>query len=111
MLKALKKSASSAEVAAPAKAPHRVAVLLTVIVFPLIWFGGLVTSWDAGMAVPDWPGTFGYNMFAYPISTWFFGPWDLFVEHGHRLLASISGLVAIGLMWFTFKNDSRKWVR
>lgn len=95
----------------PSKAPHRIGVLLTIIVFPLIWFGGLVTSWDAGMAVPDWPGTFGYNMFAYPISTWFFGPWDLFVEHGHRLLASIAGLVAIVLMWSTFRRDSRRWVR
>jgi len=95
----------------PAKTPHRIGVLLTAIVFPLIWFGGLVTSWDAGMAVPDWPGTFGYNMFSYPISTWFFGPWDLFVEHGHRLLASLSGLIAIALIWFTIRNDSRIWVR
>ena len=101
----------SAPSSLPSKTPHRIGVLLTIIVFPLIWFGGLVTSWDAGMAVPDWPGTFGYNMFAYPISTWFFGPWDLFVEHGHRLLASLSGLIAIALMWFTFRNDSRRWVR
>jgi len=93
------------------KTPYRIAVLLTAIVFPLIWFGGLVTSWDAGMAVPDWPGTFGYNMFAYPLSTWLFGPWDLFVEHGHRLLASLSGLIAIALMWTTFRQDRRKWVR
>lgn len=92
-------------------APHRIGVLLTAIVFPLIWFGGLITSWDAGMAVPDWPGTFGYNMFAYPVSSWFFGPWDLFVEHGHRLLASLSGLIAIVLMWYSFRCDSRKWVR
>ena len=34
--------------------PHRVAVLLVCVVFPLIWLGGLVTSSDAGMAVPDW---------------------------------------------------------
>lgn len=93
------------------KSPHRIAVLLTAIVFPLIWFGGLVTSYDAGMAVPDWPGTFGYNMFAYPLSWWLFGPWDLFVEHGHRLLASLSGLIAIALIWTTFRNDQRKWVR
>jgi cytochrome c oxidase assembly protein subunit 15 len=118
MLKALSKPESDVQDvrlagtnSSPAKSPHRIAVLLTAIVFPLIWFGGLVTSWDAGMAVPDWPGTFGYNMFAYPISTWFFGPWDLFVEHGHRLLASLSGLIAIALIFFTFRNDSRTWVR
>jgi cytochrome c oxidase assembly protein subunit 15 len=111
MREILSKSETDSQAILRSKAPHRVAVLLTIIVFPLIWFGGLVTSWDAGMAVPDWPGTFGYNMFAYPISTWFFGPWDLFVEHGHRLLASISGLIAIALMWFTFRRDSRSWVR
>ncbi len=44
------------------------------------------------MAVPDWPTTYGYNMFLYPWQTWLFGPWDLFIEHGHRLLGSLAGL-------------------
>lgn len=91
--------------------PHRIAVLLTLMVFPLIWLGGLVTTYDAGMAVPDWPNTYNYNMFAYPIRDWFFGPWDLFVEHGHRLLASLSGLVAIALVIVTFRTESRAWIR
>ena len=46
--------------------PHRWATLLVCATFPLIWVGGLVTTHDAGMAVPDWPGTYGYNLFAYP---------------------------------------------
>jgi hypothetical protein len=50
--------------------PHRVAILLACAVFPLIWVGGLVTTTDAGMAVPDWPTTYGYNMFLYPWQTW-----------------------------------------
>jgi cytochrome c oxidase assembly protein subunit 15 len=50
------------------------------------------------MAVPDWPSTYGYNLFLYPWETWFFGPWKLFVEHGHRLLGSFVGLVAIALL-------------
>lgn len=33
------------------------AVVLTISAFPLIWVGGLVTTYGAGMAVPDWPGT------------------------------------------------------
>ena len=37
---------------------------LRCVTFPLIWVGGLVTTYDAGMAVPDWPGTYGYNLFA-----------------------------------------------
>lgn len=77
---------------------HRAAMLLLGVVFPVIWMGGLVTTYDAGMAVPDWPGTYGYNLLLYPISTWLAGPWNLFVEHGHRLLASAAGIVAIGLV-------------
>ena len=91
--------------------PHRTAVLLAFLVFPLIWLGQLVTTSDAGMAVPDWPGTYGYNMFLYPIETWLFGPFDLLVEHGHRLLASLSGLVAIFLVFITFREEPRNWVR
>ncbi len=84
--------------------------LVTVLTFPLIWLGGLVTTHDAGMAVPDWPGTFGYNLFLYPISTWLFGPFDLFVEHGHRLLASVVGLFAIGLCVIAYRTEGRRWV-
>ena len=47
---------------------HRLAVLTAVTTFILICMGGLVTSTDSGMAVPDWPTTFGYNMFVYPLS-------------------------------------------
>ena len=61
---------------------------LACATFPLVWVGGLVTTTDAGMAVPDWPNTYGYNLFLYPWQTWLLGPWDLFVEHGHRLLAA-----------------------
>lgn len=86
-------------------------MLLVAIVFPLIWVGGLVTTTDAGMAVPDWPNTFGYNLFLYPMREWFFGPWDLFVEHGHRLLGSLAGLVAIFLVVATVRGESRRWVR
>lgn len=78
--------------------------------FPLLWIGGLITSTDAGMAVPDWPGTYGYNMFLYPWQTWLFGPWDLFIEHGHRLLASLVGLVTIAFLVVAWRRDERDWV-
>jgi cytochrome c oxidase assembly protein subunit 15 len=87
--------------------PNRIAKLLAAVVFPLIWMGGLVTTSDAGMAVPDWPNTYNYNMFAYPIRDWILGPWDLFVEHGHRLLGSLSGVIAIGLCAATYWCDRR----
>jgi cytochrome c oxidase assembly protein subunit 15 len=81
------------------------------VTFPLIWVGGLVTTYDAGMAVPDWPGTYGYNLFAYPLATWIAGPWDLFIEHGHRLLGATAGLVAIALVVAALLTDSRPWLR
>ena len=91
--------------------PHRLAVLLALVTFPLIWVGGLVTTYDAGMAVPDWPGTYGYNLFLYPWQTWVAGPWDLFIEHGHRLLGALTGLVAIALAVVTCLLDRRRWVQ
>jgi heme a synthase len=91
--------------------PHRIAILLAIITFPLIWVGGLVTTYKAGMAVPDWPSTYGYNLFLYPISTWVAGPFDLFIEHGHRLLGSLAGLAAILLVVVVWRQDKRVWMR
>ncbi len=71
----------------------------------------MVTTYDAGMAVPDWPSTYGYNLFLYPISTWIAGPFDLFIEHGHRLLGSVVGLITIGLVVAAWRSDSRGWFR
>ena len=81
-----------------------------ILVWPLIWVGGLVTTYDAGMSVPDWPGTYGYNLFLYPFSTWVSGPFDLFIEHGHRLLASLVGFIAIGFLVATWIGERRLWV-
>lgn len=74
----------------------RIATLLTtVFAFPLIWMGGLVTSHAAGMSVPDWPNSYGYNMFALPFSHWL-GEYagGTFYEHTHRLLGTLVGLAA-----------------
>lgn len=86
-------------------------VLLACTTFPLIWVGGLVTTYDAGMAVPDWPGTYGYNLFLYPWQSWFAGPWDLFIEHGHRLLGAVTGLLCTAVMLLVFWNDRRRWLK
>jgi cytochrome c oxidase assembly protein subunit 15 len=85
--------------------------VLACATFPLVWVGGLVTTTDAGMAVPDWPNTYGYNLFLYPWQSWLAGPWDLFVEHGHRLLASLVGLITIGLVAVLWRSEERRWVR
>jgi heme a synthase len=91
--------------------PHRWAVALACATFPLVWVGGLVTTTDAGMAVPDWPNTYGYNLFLYPWQSWLAGPWDLFVEHGHRVLAATVGLITIGMLVVFMRFERRNWVR
>ena len=90
--------------------PHRWAVVLACATFPLVWVGGLVTTTDAGMAVPDWPTTYGYNPLLYPWQSWLAGPWDLFVEHGHRLLAMLVGTLTIGLAIVLWRTERRRWV-
>jgi cytochrome c oxidase assembly protein subunit 15 len=73
---------------------HRYARLTALATLGLLGLGGLVTSHGAGMAVPDWPTTYGYNMFLFPIGQWVGG---IFYEHTHRLVASAVGLLVVGL--------------
>ena len=63
------------------------------------------------MAVPDWPTTYGYNLFLYPLSTWLAGPWDLFIEHGHRLLGAAVGVITIAMLCAVWVCDRRVWLR
>jgi cytochrome c oxidase assembly protein subunit 15 len=88
--------------------PHRLAWLTAVLTFPLLFIGGLVTSKGAGLAVPDWPTTFGYNMFLYPWSEMVGG---IFYEHSHRLLASGVGFATILLALSLWFREGRRWLR
>ena len=74
----------------------------------LIVAGGLVTSTGSGLAVPDWPNTYGTFMFAFPLSKMVGG---IFYEHGHRLIASTVGLLTIALAVWTARVEPRRWVR
>src|SRR5215213_8550018 len=87
---------------------HRLALLTAAATFPLIFMGGLVTSHGAGMAVPDWPNTYGYNMFLFPPSQWVGG---IFYEHTHRLMGTVVGMLSIALTIAASKLESRRWVR
>ncbi len=88
--------------------PHRFALLTAAATFPLLFVGGLVTSMGAGLAVPDWPTTFGYNMFTYPWSQMVGG---IFYEHSHRLFGSAVGFLTILLAVSLWKLESRQWLR
>ncbi|HEY5792018.1 MAG TPA: COX15/CtaA family protein [Chthoniobacterales bacterium] len=87
---------------------HLLAILTAFLTFVLIGSGGLVTSHGVGMSVPDWPETYGYNMFLFPISRWVGG---IFYEHTHRLLASGVGLLTLILAGWIFFVEPRRWVK
>ncbi len=74
---------------------QRFAALTALCTLGLVCLGGLVTSKGVGMSVPDWPTSYGYNMFALPVSTWFTG--GVFHEHTHRLWASTVGVLVVAL--------------
>ncbi|PYK96597.1 MAG: cytochrome oxidase biogenesis protein CtaA [Verrucomicrobia bacterium] len=87
---------------------NRFAWLSAVATLLLICSGGMVTSKGVGLAVPDWPTTFGYNMFLFPVSKWIGG---IFFEHTHRLIASTVGMLTIILAVWLWFAESLRWVR
>ena len=84
-------------------AVHRYAVFTSACTVLLLVAGALVTSNDAGLAVPDWPTSYGT----------FFPPMvgGIFYEHGHRMVATFVGLVTIGLALLLWRKESRRWMR
>jgi heme a synthase len=87
---------------------NRFAWLTCVATLLLICSGGMVTSKNVGLAVPDWPTTFGYNMFLFPVSKWVGG---ILFEHTHRLMGSLVGFLTIILAMWLWRRDDRRWVR
>jgi heme a synthase len=87
----------------------RFSIVAALTVAPLLFIGGLVTSTGSGMAVPDWPGTYGSNMFLYPL-----GPRarpDVYLEHSHRLFGTLLGLTTLVLMFWILAKDQRRWLK
>lgn len=76
--------------------------------FLLIVAGAMVTSTGSGLAVPDWPTTYGYNMFTFPPAKWVGG---IFYEHGHRLIASTVGFLTMVLAVWLWRAERRGWLR
>jgi cytochrome c oxidase assembly protein subunit 15 len=87
---------------------HRFAILTALATFPLLFVGGLVTSTGSALAVPDWPTTFGHNMFLYPLSGMVGG---VFYEHTHRLLGALVGFLTIILALWLWVQEPRGWLR
>lgn len=90
----------------------RMALVVCAAAAPLLVIGGLVTSQNAGMAVPDWPNTYGTNMFLYPLGPHAqaeMGPEypKIFLEHTHRLFGTLLGLASLTLMGWTIAASRR----
>lgn len=87
---------------------HGVALVGTILTWPLLFLGGLVTTYRVGMAVPDWPTTFGANMFVYNFMN---SSWGVKIEHVHRLYASGVGLACIVLAVWFLAAERRRWLK
>ena len=87
---------------------HRFAWFTAAATLLLICSGGMVTSKGVGLAVPDWPTTFGYNMFFFPVSKWVGG---IFFEHTHRLIASVIGFLSIILAIWLAVSKADRWIK
>jgi len=84
----------------PRRGLHQFAVLVSGATFALIVAGGLVTSTGSGLAVPDWPLSFG-RIFPPMVG-------GVLYEHGHRLVAATVGLLVVVLyVWTCFARVSR----
>ncbi len=82
---------------------HRFVVFTALSTTFLIFAGGLVTSTESGLAVPDWP--LSYGMFFPPMVG------GVFYEHGHRMVAGFVGILTFALaIWVSLKEE-RTWVR
>jgi cytochrome c oxidase assembly protein subunit 15 len=87
---------------------HLFALLVAAATAVLIFAGGLVTSTGSGLSVPDWPTTYGWFMFTFPLEKMVGG---IFYEHSHRLIASGVGLLIVVLAAWLWKVEPRAWVR
>ena len=97
----------------PVSGQHRAslnyyALALSLCTFLLLFAGGMVTSTNSGLSVPDWPTTFGQNMFTFPPSMMKGG---IFYEHGHRLFASLVGLLTVGICIAFWIWEKRRWLQ
>jgi cytochrome c oxidase assembly protein subunit 15 len=84
------------------------AAVAAAATFLLLVAGGVVTGSQAGLAVTDWPNSYGYNMFLYPLSRMTGG---IYYEHVHRLLGSLVGLTTLVLAIHLWRVEDRRWLK
>lgn len=87
---------------------HLFALVVALSTAVLIFAGGLVTSTGSGLSVPDWPNTYGWFMFTFPLEKMVGG---IRYEHSHRLIASTVGFLIMTLAFWLWRAEPRLWVR
>jgi heme a synthase len=90
------------------RGPHWIALGAAVLTLPLLYVGGSVTTYRVGLAVPDWPTTFGINMFLYEFWN---APFGVRIEHTHRLYGAVVGLLTVLLAGWFLAFERRKWMK
>jgi cytochrome c oxidase assembly protein subunit 15 len=83
-------------------------LITACITLLLILAGGMVTGFNAGLSVPDWPDVFRYNMFLFPLTRMTGG---VYFEHTHRLLGTLVGLATMTQAVYLWFRDHRRWVK
>src|SRR5258708_33083390 len=87
---------------------HRFSTFVAGCTILLLLAGSLVTSTGSGLSVPDWPTSYGWNMFTFPPSMWVGG---ILYEHGHRLIASTGGFLTILLAVLLLRGRPLRRIR
>src|SRR6185503_14586510 len=87
---------------------HRFTLLVAASTALLIFAGGLVTSTGSGLSVPDWPTTYGWWMWTFPLDKMVGG---IFYEHTHRLIASTVGFLILVLAFWLWRTEERRWLQ
>jgi cytochrome c oxidase assembly protein subunit 15 len=87
---------------------HRLSLIVAASTALLIFAGGLVTSTGSGLSVPDWPTTYGWSMWTFPLNKMVGG---IFYEHTHRLIASTVGFFIVVLAVWLWRTEPRRWLR
>ena len=95
-------------ISVPSKNLRCFSKIIVFTTFLLIFAGALVKSFEVGLSVPDWPTTYGYQMFAFPWADMVGG---IFYEHGHRMLATLVGALTLLLAIWLGYRESRKSVK
>ena len=87
---------------------RRLSKVIVFLTLSLIFVGALIKSHEVGLSVPDWPTSYGKQMFSFPFSEMVGG---IFYEHGHRLFATIVGFLTLIQFIVLSFTDHPMWVK